>query len=256
MQTTWYWGDVYLGAPVATPINPRHRLVTTKYNPARTWTAENSVGIGGSYLCIYGMEGPGGYQFVGRTLQMWNIYHQTSAFHKPWLLRFFDQIKFYPVTGDELMDMRARLPLGQHEIKIEHTAFNLQEYKKYLLENADSIAEFSASRQNAFDEELQRWKESGQFQFEEKQADAGQIDQVLDEGVIAVESPVAGSVWKLLVSEGDTVTPEQPVLVLESMKMEIEIFAGQSGTVSQLLCTDGTTVDAGSRLLLLVNNGA
>ncbi|HCW91615.1 MAG TPA: urea amidolyase, partial [Marinobacter sp.] len=35
-------GDVYLGAPVATPLDPRHRLVTTKYNPARTWTAENS----------------------------------------------------------------------------------------------------------------------------------------------------------------------------------------------------------------------
>ena len=65
-------GDVYLGAPVATPLDPRHRLVTTKYNPARTWTAENSVGIGGAYLCVYGMEGPGGYQFVGRTLQMWN----------------------------------------------------------------------------------------------------------------------------------------------------------------------------------------
>src|SRR5258708_40328963 len=60
-------GDVYLGAPVATPLDPRHRLVTTKYNPARTWTAENSVGIGGAYLCVYGMEGPGGYQFVGRT---------------------------------------------------------------------------------------------------------------------------------------------------------------------------------------------
>ncbi|NUO40729.1 MAG: 5-oxoprolinase/urea amidolyase family protein, partial [Streptomyces sp.] len=50
-------GDVYLGAPVATPLDPRHRLVTTKYNPARTWTAENSVGIGGAYLCVYGMEG-------------------------------------------------------------------------------------------------------------------------------------------------------------------------------------------------------
>ena len=51
-------GDVYLGAPVATPIDPRHRLVTTKYNPARTWTPENAVGIGGAYMCVYGMEGP------------------------------------------------------------------------------------------------------------------------------------------------------------------------------------------------------
>jgi urea carboxylase len=51
-------GDVYLGAPVATPVDPRHRLVTTKYNPARTWTPENAVGIGGAYMCVYGMEGP------------------------------------------------------------------------------------------------------------------------------------------------------------------------------------------------------
>jgi urea carboxylase len=81
-------GDVYLGAPVATPLDPRHRLVTTKYNPARTWTAENSVGIGGAYMCVYGMEGPGGYQFVGRTLQMWNRYRAVEAFDgKPWLLR-------------------------------------------------------------------------------------------------------------------------------------------------------------------------
>ena len=46
-------GDVYLGAPVAVPLDPRHRLVTTKYNPARTWTPENAVGIGGAYLCIW-----------------------------------------------------------------------------------------------------------------------------------------------------------------------------------------------------------
>src|SRR6185437_13738029 len=85
-------GDVYLGAPVATPLDPRHRLVTTKYNPARTWTPENAVGIGGAYLCIYGMEGPGGYQFVGRTIQMWNRYRDTPDFRgsQRWLLRFFD----------------------------------------------------------------------------------------------------------------------------------------------------------------------
>jgi urea carboxylase len=106
-------GDVYLGAPVATPLDPRHRLVTTKYNPARTWTAENSVGIGGAYMCVYGMEGPGGYQFVGRTLQMWNRYREVAAFDgKPWLLRFFDQIRFYPVSADELLRIRRDFPSG------------------------------------------------------------------------------------------------------------------------------------------------
>ena len=73
-------GDVYLGAPVATPLDPCHRLVTTKYNPARTWTPENAVGIGGAYMCVYGMEEPGGYQLFGRTIQMWNSWRQTAEF--------------------------------------------------------------------------------------------------------------------------------------------------------------------------------
>jgi urea carboxylase len=86
-------GDVYLGAPVATPVDPRHRLVTTKYNPARTWTPENAVGIGGAYMCIYGMEGPGGYQLFGRTIQIWNTWRTTRDFvpGHPWLLRPFDR---------------------------------------------------------------------------------------------------------------------------------------------------------------------
>ena len=113
-------GDVYLGAPVATPIDPRHRLVTTKYNPARTWTPDNVVGIGGAYLCIYGMEGPGGYQLFGRTCQMWNTYRVTDAFEhgKPWLLRFFDQIKFYPVSGEELRQFRDGFLEGKRHIEI------------------------------------------------------------------------------------------------------------------------------------------
>jgi urea carboxylase len=43
-------GDVYLGAPCAVPVDPRHRLVVPKYNPARTYTPEGAVGIGGSYV--------------------------------------------------------------------------------------------------------------------------------------------------------------------------------------------------------------
>ena len=108
-------GDVYLGAPVATPVDPRHRLVTTKYNPARTWTPENAVGIGGAYLCVYGMEGPGGYQFVGRTCQMWNSHRTTADFPdgQPWLLRFFDRIRFHEVSADELLRFRDDFPQGR-----------------------------------------------------------------------------------------------------------------------------------------------
>ena len=132
-------GDVYLGAPVATPLDPRHRLVTTKYNPARTWTPENAVGIGGAYLCVYGMEGPGGYQFVGRTLQMWNRYRQTAEFSQPWLLRFFDQIRFYEVSAEELVRIRAEFPRGRYPLTIEETEFSLAEYQAQLDANAEAI---------------------------------------------------------------------------------------------------------------------
>ncbi|NKR29790.1 5-oxoprolinase/urea amidolyase family protein [Rhodococcus hoagii] len=162
-------GDVYLGAPVATPLDPRHRLVTTKYNPARTWTPENAVGIGGAYLCIYGMEGPGGYQFVGRTTQVWNHRHPQSSgpFEDgtPWLLRFFDRIFWYPVEPDELLDLRADLAAGRGAggIEIADGRFSLAEHEQFLTDNADSIAAFRASQAVAFAEERRRWADAGEF---------------------------------------------------------------------------------------------
>ena len=151
-------GDVYLGAPVATPLDPRHRLVTTKYNPARTWTAENSVGIGGAYMCIYGMEGPGGYQFVGRTTQVWSRHHST-----PWLLRFFDRINFYPVSAAELLDLRADMAAGRGQVDISDGEFSLAGYQDFLAANADGIATFRAGQAEAFAAERAAWAAAGEF---------------------------------------------------------------------------------------------
>ncbi len=246
-------GDVYLGAPVATPLDPRHRLVTTKYNPARTWTAENSVGIGGSYLCVYGMEGPGGYQFVGRTLQMWNRYRKTDEFTKPWLLRFFDQIRFYEVSHKELQKIRNDFPKGQYPLKIEQTEFSLKEYNQYLADNAQDIEAFTQTRQQAFDEELQRWIESGQINFESEQhvADDPSLDEALGENEVAIESHVAGNIWKIMVKPGDTIEQGDTVLVLESMKMEIEVVATDAGLIKSILKDEGNQVSAGQRLIVM-----
>ena len=157
-------GDVYLGAPVATPLDPRHRLVTTKYNPARTWTPENAVGIGGAYLCVYGMEGPGGYQFVGRTVQMWNRYRQTAEFRdgKQWLLRFFDQIRFYPVSGDELIEDARGFPYGRYPAA--HRGVAARPRRVPAISSSaqrESIDAFRASAARAFDAERERWRAAG-----------------------------------------------------------------------------------------------
>jgi urea carboxylase len=160
-------GDVYLGAPVATPLDPRHRLVTTKYNPARTWTPENAVGIGGAYMCIYGMEGPGGYQFVGRTTQVWNHCHPADARSfepgTPWLLRYFDRINFYPVSAGELLHLRAELAAGRGDVDITAGEFSMAGYRDFLSTNHQSISEFREQQSAAFAAERRAWDLAGEF---------------------------------------------------------------------------------------------
>jgi urea carboxylase len=251
-------GDVYLGAPVATPLDPRHRLVTTKYNPARTWTPENAVGIGGSYLCVYGMEGPGGYQFVGRTLQMWNRWRRTPEFIQPWLLRFFDQIRFFPVDEQELLDIREQFPRGAYRLRIEESTFSLADYNRFLDDNRDSITAFKQRQQAAFEAERQRWVESGQATYE--QPDATHIDETageisLSDTEIAVESHVHGSVWQIDIQPGTPVSAGDTLMVLESMKMEIELHAEHAGVVSRVLCEPGSQVMPGQKLLVLDTAG-
>ncbi|TPE47193.1 urea carboxylase [Maribrevibacterium harenarium] len=244
-------GDVYLGAPVATPIDPRHRLVTTKYNPARTWTAENSVGIGGSYLCVYGMEGPGGYQFVGRTLQMWNRYRQTKEFSQPWLLRFFDQIRFYEVSHEELNQIRADFPHGQYPIRIEKSEFSLSEYEQFVQENSADIDGFNGRRNQAFAEELARWHANGQFHFDQSEAATTTTEITWDEDATVVDSPVSGSVWQTEVNVGAEVKAGQLLVTLESMKMEIPLYAPCAGRVTQVLLNNGNRVNAGQAVIVM-----
>jgi urea carboxylase len=250
-------GDVYLGAPVATPVDPRHRLVTTKYNPARTWTPENAVGIGGAYLCVYGMEGPGGYQFVGRTVQMWNRWRVTPEFEagKPWLLRCFDQIRFFEVSEDELLKIRADFPLGRYRLEIEEQTFSLKAYNDFLCAEHDSIAAFKAHQQVAFDAERSRWAAAGQnvYASDSMVAEASpEAELDLPPGARAIAAHVAGNLWKLEASEGARVAAGEVLAIIESMKMEISVTAPCAGRVHQLFCREGSPVAAGQDLLVLV----
>ncbi|HSF13003.1 MAG TPA: 5-oxoprolinase/urea amidolyase family protein, partial [Erythrobacter sp.] len=251
-------GDVYLGAPVATPVDPRHRLVTTKYNPARTWTPPNVVGIGGAYMCIYGMEGPGGYQLFGRTIQVWNTHRQTQDFTegKPWLLRFFDQIRFFPVSAEELAEWRRDFPHGRRSLRIDDSEFRLADYRAFLSANAESIAAFEATRQAAFDAERAAWEASGEFDrvSDLLSADAGAGETAAVEvpaGTDLIEAPFGGSVWKLNVAPGDLVTEGDIIAVIEAMKMECPFEAPASGTVEAVYIAESQSLQPGAPMLAL-----
>lgn len=206
-------------------------------------------------MCIYGMEGPGGYQFVGRTLQVYNRFKATQHFsaQKPWLLRFFDQIRFYPVEARELLEMREALPHGRLELKIEEQRFRLADYRRFLAQEADSIAAFRTIQRAAFAEERQRWVDSGQLNFSVEQAgstgsDGGRGDW---EGAQVVESGVPGSVWKVLVSAGKRVSKGETLAIVESMKMEIAIESPIDGVVVEVVAGEGKPIAPGQPVVVV-----
>ena len=70
-------------------------------------------------------------------LQMWNTWRTTPEFRRgtPWLLRFFDQIRFYPVDAEELLEIRDAFPHGRFHPEITETQFRLRDYHAFLEEH-------------------------------------------------------------------------------------------------------------------------
>lgn len=64
-----------------------------------------------------------------------------------------------------------------------------------------------------------------------------------------VKASMAGTVWKILVKEGDEVAAGQDVVILESMKMEIPIAAEEAGTVKRVIAAEGDFINVDDDLV-------
>jgi acetyl-CoA carboxylase biotin carboxyl carrier protein len=66
--------------------------------------------------------------------------------------------------------------------------------------------------------------------------------------VIDIATEITGNVWKIVASVGDRVEEDEPIMILESMKMEIPVSAPEAGIVREILTepeavvTEGTVV--------------
>lgn len=262
-------GDVYLGAPCAIPVDPRHRIVTSKYNPARTFTPEGAVGIGGAYMCIYGMDSPGGYQLTGRTLPIWDSYGSVSEEcrgapkHVPWLLRFFDRVNFFLVTDEKLEELRNRYRNGDYKIKISEDTFSYRDYAKFCEDNKESIAMFENTRDAAYKAERERWEESGEAESDAaaKHANRNNNESGVGDGTlndnelpaysVPVSAGMSANVWAVHVENGQEVEKGQQLFSLESMKVEIAIEATIDGTVQRISVEKGSSVEPDDRLCII-----
>jgi acetyl-CoA carboxylase biotin carboxyl carrier protein len=64
--------------------------------------------------------------------------------------------------------------------------------------------------------------------------------------IVDVKTEITGTVWKIEASVGATLAEDDPILILESMKMEIPVAAPESGTLVEILAAEGDTVTEGS----------
>lgn len=64
--------------------------------------------------------------------------------------------------------------------------------------------------------------------------------------IVEVKTEITGNVWKIVTAVGDAVEEDQPILILESMKMEIPVAAPEIGTVAEILVSEGDTITEGT----------
>jgi len=68
---------------------------------------------------------------------------------------------------------------------------------------------------------------------------------------MSLQSEVTGTVWKVEVRTGDAVSADQPLVILESMKMEIPVCAPRAGTVLEVLVAEGEGVTEGQDVVVM-----
>ena len=71
-----------------------------------------------------------------------------------------------------------------------------------------------------------------------------------------IKSPMPGTILKLKVNPGDTVEANQPLIIMESMKMEMTLSAPKAGWVASISCTEGQLVEMGTLLMKLEDTEA
>lgn len=243
-------GDVYLGAPCAVPLDPRHRLLGTKYNPSRSWTPNGTVGLGGMYMCIYAMESPGGYQLIGRTIPIWDklCLNEASADGNPWLLSWFDQVEYYPVTEAELECYVQQVEQGDYKVEINETVFDAGDYHKFLENNKESI---EAHNKNiaAHQDEFARVIAASERKLDTETVKAP--TETFSDTAELIYAEVTGRFWKNVVEEGAIVNKNDCILILEAMKTEMLVSASVAGTVVKILHKNGDMVDAGDLVAVI-----
>ena len=103
-------------------------------------------------------------------------------------------------------------------------------------------------------EQISLYRQNGVFNFTHIKPDCGEADTQDNHGGLV--APMNGTMVSILVAQGEKVTKDQPLVIMEAMKMEHTIKAPENGIVDALFYQAGDMVDGGSELLAFTANEA
>ncbi|OAA60292.1 Allophanate hydrolase subunit 2 [Niveomyces insectorum RCEF 264] len=259
METVVIAVGFFMALPLSLPVDPRDRIRSPKMNPSRTYTPEGTFSYGGSSVSVYPVDSPGGYMLMGMTMPGVDVFGRKRGFapERPWMFEDMDIVSFYEVTEEEYDAHMAAFHAGRYDFEVTPTVFDMAAHNR-LLSTATSEAEaLQAKREVAQDAMAERERESLAQWLAEKQAGETSEDEIqallADPGVEAIEAPVNANVWKVLVEEGDVLKAGQTVVILEAMKMEINVnvesrLAGAK--VIKVVIKPGDSIESGAKIIL------
>lgn len=212
-------------------LDPRTRLRTGKYNPARTFTPKGALGSGSVGFSIYSIDSPGGYLIWGMGLPdlCWNTFARLQASGgKPWFFLNFDQIVYYEVSEDELTKLNEDLKLGRLQIESEKTSLNFQEYSHFLESIEEEVRELDAKKAAAMlvlmkeeDKLFSEWLKEKEDLSTQK--GSGTAQYLLDNSLVRVTCTMAANIFRINYKTGDMLNFDDTIIILEAMKMEIAV---------------------------------
>ncbi|RAK82197.1 bifunctional urea carboxylase/allophanate hydrolase [Aspergillus fijiensis CBS 313.89] len=248
-----------MALPIAVAQDPRHRIRTPKMNPSRNYTPAGCFAHGGSSICLYQVDGPGGYMPLGMSLPTLDLYGTNPVFQQqPWLIQDMDTISFFEVSGEEYDRIVADLQAGRYHFQVEDGVFDMAEYHQLQKETGAEMEVIRQKQLVAATQATAREKALLDQWLAEKDAmvpDDDEVARLLQDATIqAVEAPTSANVWKVLVEPGTKATEGQTLAILEAMKMEInvDVAAAMAGaTVVKVLIQPGGSVHSGQPIVLL-----
>jgi urea carboxylase len=164
LAATWWNAFIgyFPGLPSLFSLDPLTQLTVPKYNPARMWTAEGAVGLGGPCVVLYPMEAPGGYQLFGRTLPLRHLDRLVSSragrapsvgsaeqIRTSHLFQVCDRVRFTRVSEVELLARRVEVLEQTYEYDIVDGEFALAEYLDDVARLAPEAARVADHRRRA-----------------------------------------------------------------------------------------------------------